>query len=56
VPTGRLVGAFTARFATSRVTAGLAALTTVGVLVVTVFNGPIPVLVGATPHKAYSTL
>ena len=44
---GRLVGALTDRFAGWQVSAGLAALTVVGVLVVAVFNGPIPVVVGA---------
>jgi len=44
---GRLVGALTDRFTGWQVSAGLAALTVVGVLVVAVFNGPIPVVVGA---------
>ncbi|MEU7041683.1 MFS transporter [Streptomyces varsoviensis] len=42
----RLVGTLTDRFAGWRVTAGLAALTVVGVLVVAVFSGPIPVVAG----------
>ncbi|WP_237774286.1 MFS transporter [Actinosynnema sp. ALI-1.44] len=42
----RLVGAATARFTAWQVSAGLAALTTLGVLVVSVFNGPIAVIVG----------
>jgi len=44
---GRLAGALTDRFTAWQVLAGLAALTVVGVLVVAVFNGPIPVVVGA---------
>ena len=44
---GRLVGALTDRFTGWQVSAGLGALTVVGVLVVAVFNGPIPVVVGA---------
>lgn len=43
---GRLVGTLTDRFAGWQVSAGLAALTVVGVLVVAVFGGPIPVVVG----------
>ncbi|WP_231960573.1 MFS transporter [Amycolatopsis thermoflava] len=43
---GRLVGAAAARFTAWQVSAGLAALTTVGVLVVAIFTGPIPVVVG----------
>jgi MFS family permease len=43
---GRLVGSLTARFTAWPVLAGLAALTAVGVLVVAVLNGPIPVVVG----------
>jgi hypothetical protein len=43
---GRLVG-WADRFAGWQVLAGLAALTVVGVLVVAVFNGPFPVVVGA---------
>lgn len=45
--TGRLAGVLTGRFTSWRVSAGLAALTSVGVLVVAVFSGPIPVVVGA---------
>ena len=44
---GRLVGAVTDRFAGWQVSAGLAALTVVGVLVVGMLNGPMPVVVGA---------
>ena len=44
---GRLVGALTDRFTGWQVSAGLAALTVVGVLVVAVFNGPISVVLGA---------
>jgi MFS family permease len=44
---GRLAGALTDRFAAWQLSAGLAALTTVGVLVVAVFDGPVPVVVGA---------
>jgi MFS family permease len=44
---GRLVGRMTDRFTGWQVLAGLAALTVVGVLVVAVLNGPIPVVVGA---------
>ncbi|WP_405160656.1 MFS transporter [Nocardia sp. NBC_01499] len=44
---GRLVGASTDRFAGWQVSAGLAALTVAGVLVVAVFAGPVPVVVGA---------
>jgi predicted MFS family arabinose efflux permease len=47
VPAGRLAGTLTDRFAAWRVSAGLAALTAVGVLVVAVFNGPVAVVVGA---------
>lgn len=43
---GRLVGTVTDRFTGWQVSAGLAALTVVGVLVVAVFTGPIPVVVG----------
>ncbi|MFF1487522.1 MFS transporter [Streptomyces sp. NPDC058319] len=43
---GRLVGTLTDRFTGWQVSAGLAALTVVGVLVVAVFTGPIPVVVG----------
>ncbi|GAA4864860.1 MFS transporter [Saccharopolyspora rosea] len=43
---GRLAGTVTARFTAWQVSAGLAALTAVGVLVVGVFNGPVPVVVG----------
>ena len=44
---GRAAGALTDRFTAWQVSAGLAALTVVGVLVVAVFNGPVPVVVGA---------
>ena len=44
---GRLAGASTERFAAWQVSAGLAALTAVGVLVVAVLPGPIPVVAGA---------
>jgi predicted MFS family arabinose efflux permease len=44
---GRLVGTLTDRFTGWQVSAGLAALTVVGVLVVAVFAGPVPVVVGA---------
>lgn len=47
VPAGRLVGALTDRFTGWQVSAGLAALTFAGVLVVAVFNGPISVVAGA---------
>ncbi|MFI6122890.1 MFS transporter [Streptomyces sp. NPDC051064] len=43
---GRLVGTLTDRFTGWQVSAGLAALTVVGVLVVAIFTGPIPVVVG----------
>ncbi|WP_171987567.1 MFS transporter [Streptomyces sp. M1013] len=43
---GRLVGALTDRFTGWQVSAGLAALTVVGVLVVAVFTGPITIVVG----------
>ncbi|WP_222107454.1 hypothetical protein [[Actinomadura] parvosata] len=43
---GRLVGTLTDRFTGWQVSAGLAALTVVGVLVVAVFAGPIPIVVG----------
>ncbi|WP_410622980.1 MFS transporter [Amycolatopsis sp. cmx-8-4] len=43
---GRLVGTLTGRFPGWRISAGLAALTVVGVLVVAVFTGPVPVVVG----------
>ncbi|WP_186382396.1 MFS transporter [Amycolatopsis rhizosphaerae] len=46
VPAGRLVGALTDRFASWQVSAGLAAFTVVGVLVVAAFHGPIPVVAG----------
>ena len=42
VPAGRLVGALTDRFTPRQVSAGLAAFTVAGVLVVAVFNGPDP--------------
>jgi MFS family permease len=44
---GRLVGRMTGRFSGWQVLAGLAALTVVGVLVVAVFTGPFPVVLGA---------
>ncbi len=44
---GRLAGASADRFTGWQVSAGLAVLTAVGVLVVAVFTGPIPVVVGA---------
>ncbi|MEV0280858.1 MFS transporter [Streptomyces sp. NPDC050610] len=43
---GRLVGTLTDRFAGWQVTAGLAALTVVGVLVVAISTGPVPIVVG----------
>lgn len=43
---GRLVGTLTGRLPGWRISAGLAALTVVGVLVVAVFTGPVPVVVG----------
>ncbi len=43
---GRLVGTLTGRFPGWRISAGLAALTVVGVLVVAVFTGPVPVVAG----------
>ncbi|MBD3007283.1 MFS transporter [Streptomyces sp. 5-10] len=43
---GRLVGTLTDRFAGWQVSAGLAALTVVGVLVVAILTGPIPIVVG----------
>ncbi|MER7916315.1 MULTISPECIES: MFS transporter [unclassified Streptomyces] len=43
---GRLVGAVTDRFTAWQVSAGLAALTVVGVLVVAVFTGPALIVVG----------
>lgn len=43
---GRLAGTLTGRFAGWQVSAGLAALTVLGVLVVAVFTGPVPVVVG----------
>ena len=46
VVAGRLVGALTGRFTGWQVSAGLAALTVLGVLVVAVFTGPVPVVVG----------
>ncbi|MEU6991366.1 MFS transporter [Streptomyces sp. NPDC046465] len=46
VPAARLVGALTDRFTGRQVSAGPAALTVVGVLVVAIFTGPIPVVVG----------
>ena len=44
---GRLAGAATARFTAWQTSAGLAALTVLGVLPVAAFTGPIPVVVGA---------
>ncbi|MFB8282681.1 MFS transporter [Nocardia colli] len=44
---GRVIGTVTDRFAGWQVSAGLAALTVVGVLVVAIFDGPIPIVVGA---------
>lgn len=43
---GRLVGTLTDRFTGWQVSAGLAAVTVVGVLVVAIFTGPIPIVVG----------
>ncbi|MGR6919444.1 MFS transporter [[Actinomadura] parvosata] len=43
---GRLVGTLTDRFTGWQVSAGLAALTVAGVLVVAIFTGPIPIVVG----------
>ncbi|MEU6482243.1 MFS transporter [Streptomyces sp. NPDC047017] len=43
---GRLVGTLTDRFTGWQVSAGLAALTVVGVLVVAFFTGPIPIVAG----------
>ncbi|MFE1591422.1 MFS transporter [Nocardia sp. NPDC058705] len=43
---GRLVGTLTDRFTGWQVSAGLAALTVVGVLVVAILTGPIPIVVG----------
>lgn len=43
---GRLAGTATGRFAAWQVSAGLAALTVIGVLVAGVFTGPIPVIIG----------
>jgi MFS family permease len=47
VPAGRLAGTLTGRFTGWQVSAGLAALTVVGALVVAVFDGPVPVVAGA---------
>jgi MFS family permease len=47
VPAGRAVAALSGRFAGWRVSAGLAGLTAVGMLVVAVIPGPVPVVVGA---------
>ncbi|KAA8879693.1 MFS transporter [Nocardia colli] len=44
---GRVIGTVTDRFAGWQMSAGLAALTVVGVLVVAIFDGPIPIVVGA---------
>ncbi|MGV9352175.1 MFS transporter [Streptomyces misionensis] len=46
VPAGRLVGTFTGRFTGWQVSAGLAALTVIGVLVVAVSTVPIPIVIG----------
>ncbi|MFJ2170834.1 MFS transporter [Streptomyces griseofuscus] len=46
VPAGRLVGTLIDRFTGWQVSAGLAALTVVGVLVVAIFTGPVPIVVG----------
>ncbi|MFG1644893.1 MFS transporter, partial [Amycolatopsis sp. NPDC049252] len=46
VPAGRLAGTLTGRFTGWQVSAGLAALTVAGVLVVAAFTGPVPVVVG----------
>ncbi|HEX7304323.1 MFS transporter [Lentzea sp.] len=46
VVAGRLVGVTTGRVAEWQVLAGLAALTAAGVVVVAVFDGPVPVVVG----------
>ncbi|MGW7560946.1 MFS transporter [Streptomyces sp. NPDC054757] len=46
VLSGRLVGVLTGRFAGWRISAGLAGITLVGVLVVAVFSGPAPVIAG----------
>ncbi|MYT32911.1 MULTISPECIES: MFS transporter [unclassified Streptomyces] len=43
---GRLVGTLTDRFTGWQVSAGLAALTVVGVLVVAISTGPIPIVIG----------
>ncbi|MFF1612378.1 MFS transporter [Amycolatopsis sp. NPDC058278] len=43
---GRLAGTLTGRFTGWQVSAGLAALTVAGVLVVAVFTGPVPVILG----------
>ncbi|MGW8700634.1 MFS transporter [Streptomyces eurythermus] len=46
VPAGRLVGTLTDRFTGWQVSAGLAALTVIGVLVVAVSTGPVPIVLG----------
>ncbi|MEW2450965.1 MFS transporter [Streptomyces parvulus] len=46
VPAGRLAGALADRLAGRQITAGLAGTTLAGVLVVAVFSGPAPVVVG----------
>lgn len=43
---GRLAGTLTGRFTGWQVSAGLAAVTVTGVLVVAVFTGPVPVILG----------
>ncbi|MFD0547672.1 MFS transporter [Streptomyces mexicanus] len=46
VPAGRLVGIFTDRFTGWQVSAGLAALTVIGVLVLAVSTAPVPIVIG----------
>jgi MFS family permease len=46
VPAGRLAGTLAGRFTGWQVSAGLAAVTVAGVLVVAVFTGPVPVVLG----------
>ncbi|WP_410595575.1 MFS transporter [Amycolatopsis sp. lyj-23] len=46
VLTGRLIGALTGRVTGWQLSAGLAAVTVAGVLVVAAFTGPIPVIIG----------
>lgn len=43
---GRLVGALTSRLAGWQLSGGLAAVTVTGVLIVAVFTGPVPIIVG----------